>query len=195
MSVISERSYEHAAWLLMCDIPAMKAVAEVESGPLGAFLSTGEPVILFERHVFHRLTGGRYDGSRVTSGGDHWLISSPVPGGYGPSSIQHRKLQYAAAMDRTAALRACSWGLFQIMGLNHQNAGYAQLQRFVNAMYRSADDHLRAFAMFIRSNGLLVDALRTHDWYTFARIYNGPKFRENRYDSKLSEAYNRLKEA
>jgi hypothetical protein len=165
-------------------------VAQVEAGPQGAFLDTGEPVLLYERHVFHRATSGRFDGELVTGlPTEQAILSSPVPGGYGPSSIQHRKLQAAVVLNRDAALRSCSWGLFQIMGVNHVQAGFPRLQDFVSAMYRSADDHLRAFVMFIRHDWRLVDALRERDWVGFAGTYNGPQFMKNQYDSRMASAY------
>lgn len=181
----NDAAYGAAAWMLMSDIAAMKAVAEIEAGPTGAFLKTGEPVILFERHLFHRFTDGRFDQTDPD-------LSNPNPGGYGAHSEQHPKLQRAVALDREAALKACSWGLFQILGANHARAGYPELQRFVTAMYRSVDDHLRAFVMFIRSDSRLVDALRNHDWAAFAYRYNGPDYAKHQYDVRLVRAYTAL---
>jgi hypothetical protein len=181
----SPQSYEHAAWLLMAETRSLRAVASVECGPEGGFLDTGEPVILFERHIFHRLTGARYDVL-------YPQLSNPMPGEYGSLRSQHQRLQAAASLNRDAALQSCSWGLFQLMGMNHRACGYPQLQRFVTAMYRSVDDHLRAFAMFIRSDDRLVDSLRKRDWRSFAYVYNGPAFEKNKYDKKMAEAYERL---
>jgi hypothetical protein len=191
----SPSDFEHAAWLLKCDVAAIQAVAEVESGSNYAFLDTGEPVILFEPHVFHNFTDGLYDGKRVpkTSTSDKWgLISYPDwrRGWYGPVSVQHKRLSYAAHLDREAALKSCSWGLFQIMGHNHKRCNYPSLQRFVNAMYRDVSDHLLAFCQFIRSDYRLVDALRSHEWHTFKRIYNGPG--KNDYAEKMAVAYEAL---
>lgn len=186
------QSYGHAAWWLRCEVPAIEAVAEVEAGPLGAFLDTGEPVILFERRVFDRLTKGKFRGARADSlPDDYSLISDPDPGGYGPVSAQHDRLAAAVRLDRGAALASASWGLFQIMGFNHQRAGFAELQDFVNAMYQSVDEHLRAFCWFILSDPKLLEALRDKDWPTFARLYNGPDYRKNRYDDKMARAYDR----
>lgn len=196
----SEEDFLAAAWLLKCDIKAIKSVAKVESGRDGAFLNNEEdepPVILYERHYFHKLTHGLYDGYRL-SGVDkaYSYLSSKKPGGYGPVFIQHRKLQEAIeigktksepfninqpvkliSLTRNAALMSCSWGLFQIMGANFKRCGYDDLQRFINAMYRSVQDHLRAFTMFIRSDGRLVDAIRDIERQagTFEKYYNGPK--------------------
>jgi N-acetylmuramidase-like protein len=184
------------AWLdaaasIGCELRAIRAVAKVEAGSEGAFLDSGEPVILFERHIFHRLTDGRFDGA-VAPGVDiaSSQISVPVRGGYGRASIQHAKLAAAVLLDREAALKSCSWGLFQIMGLNHESAGFQDLQEFVNAMYRSADDHLAAFVSFIKSDSRMVGALRSKDWHAFARIYNGPA--TSGYDSRIAWAYREL---
>lgn len=181
-------AYGHAAWMLMAEPSAVRAVAEVETGPHGAFLPSGEPVILFERHLFHRLTAGRHDLS-------HPHLSSEVPGGYGTVAEQHPKLAAASALNRSAALRACSWGAFQILGLNHVQAGFPELQHFVNAMYRSVDDHLRAFVMFIRSDTRLLEALQAKDWRAFAYAYNGPAYAKHHYDERMAAAYRRLAEA
>lgn len=198
----SHAAFAHAAWLLRCEIPAMEAFAKVEAGPEGAFLDAGgrtEPVILFERHVFRRLTGGRFDAVRVKDAAGKnlsvpWaLVSDSKPSyldkSYGPSSQQHRRLQAAVACDRDAALQSASWGLFQIMGFNHATCGYPELQRFITAMYREVDDHLRAFVMFIRHNEKLTDALREKNWPVATDIYNGRDGRKNGYHLKLAKAY------
>lgn len=185
-------AYSAAAWLLLCEPAALRAVGKVESGPLGAFLDTGEPTILYERHVFHRLTEGKFDSVVLTDGtrdAGVLSLSSKTPGGYGPSSIQHAKLSVAATLDREAALRSCSWGLFQILGVNHARAGYPDLQRFITAAYRSVDDHLRMLVGFIRSDTYLLDALRVRNWQVVARLYNGTNFSVNHYDAKMAAAY------
>lgn len=177
----SHVAYAAASWLLMCEEPVLRAIAEVEAGQWGAFMATGEPVILFERHIFHRLTGGKFD--------EHSDISNPVPGGYGAYSEQHHRLQRAAELDRFAALQSASWGLFQIMGFNHKDAGFPELQEFVNAAYRSADDHLRMLVMFVRNTPGLALALQKKDWQSFAFRYNGPRYADSAYDRRMAKAY------
>jgi len=190
----SSEAYDHAAWMLGVERNALMAIGEVESGAAGAFNSDGTPVVLFERHIFDRLTGGRYRGARVFGADTSWsAVSEPSPGGYGPSRVQHERLDYAATLDRSAALRATSWGLFQILGSNCVEAGFRDLQSFINAMYRDVDEHLRALVMFIRSNSLMLEALREKNWAEFARRYNGPDYQKNRWDVKAAEAYERLK--
>lgn len=184
-----------AASSLGCEVAAVRAVASVEAGPHGAFLEApGEPpVVLFERHVFSRITEGRHDGSWVTDlPAACSLLSHPVPGGYGPVGLQHARLEAAMELDRDAARAATSWGLFQIMGFNHGRAGHPTLDGFVRAMWRSVDDHLQAFVAFIYSDARLALALKRLDWPTFARLYNGPGYATNRYDLRLLEAYRRF---
>lgn len=193
----SEKAYLSSARDLDLDVNLLKAFAKVESGPLGGFLDTGEPVILFERHLFHRLTKGRYSNSRLRHAFDkHSLVSSisePKPGGYGRVSIQHSKLTYACTLDRDAALSSTSWGLFQILGMNYLRAGFFSLQSFVNAMYRSVDDHLSALVAFIQTDQRLHTALQDRDFKKVAQIYNGPYHKQ--YDRKLIVALAELESA
>lgn len=179
---LNEADYTRAAKLCGCDIAAIKAVAEIESRDAG-FHFDGQPVILFERHVFSRLTKGKFDKT-------HPKISNPSPGGYGYLSSQHNRLSEAAKLDRSAALQSASWGKFQVMGFNWQIAGYETLQKFINAMYRSEGEHLNAFIGFVRYNKLDVH-LRDKNWVAFARGYNGPAYKKNQYDVKLANAYDK----
>src|SRR5713226_6978084 len=76
-------------------------VLAVETSGCG-YLPDRRPKILYERHVFHRLTQGQYDD------GD---ISDPSAGGYGARGAhQYDRLGQAIADDRTAALQSASWG-------------------------------------------------------------------------------------
>lgn len=181
--LLTDDDFQAAAESLGVPVAAVKAVAEVEA-PGPGFLPTGEPRILFERHKFSRHTGGRYDRT-------HPNISNPKWGGYGPESAQHGRLQQATALDREAGLKSASWGKFQILGENYEQAGFGTLQGFINAMYASEADHLEAFVNFIRTDSRLHAAMKALDWRTFARIYNGPAYAANKYDTKLASAFRR----
>ena len=134
---ISEQAFAEAAEDLGCEIAAIKAVAEVESRGDG-FLQDNRPKILFERHIFSRTTGRKYDGS-------HPDISNRKAGGYQGGAKEHDRLKEAMALDEEAALKSASWGRFQIMGFNHAACGYDSVQDFVAAMEESEDEHLQAF--------------------------------------------------
>lgn len=179
--LLSEDDYQQAADLLKCDIAAIKAVAEVESRGAG-FLPDGRPKILFERHKFRSFTGGKYDASNPD-------ISNKTPGGYGAGGThQWDRFKVAAALDQSAAIKACSWGKFQLMGFNFQVCGFSNLDDFYAAMQKSEGEHLKAFCNFIAGNNL-GGALRNHQWATLAAGYNGADYKINQYDTKLAAAY------
>jgi len=163
-------------------IAELVAVLKVESKSCG-FQPDRRPKILFERHYFHRLTGGAHSAK-------HPDISNASSGGY--TLDEYARLQRAIALDRTAALKSASWGAGQVMGDNHKMVGFDDVEGMVAAMVASEDDHLRAVANFIRAKKL-VDALRKRDWATFARGYNGPAFQKNKYDIMLAGKYQELK--
>jgi hypothetical protein len=145
-------------------------VLAVETSGCG-FLSDRRSKLLFERHIFHRLTGGRFDAEDAD-------VSQPTAGGYGPGGAhQYDRLAAAISLDRDAALQSASWGLGQIMGMNFQAAGFDSVEDMVAAMVESEDRQLLATAKFFKRQRGMADALKNHDWKAFARIYNGPRLR------------------
>lgn len=182
VAVLSVSDYEAAAAALGCDVATVKAVCDVESN--GKAFHLGRPVILFEPHVFSRLTNHRFDNP-------HGGVSYPKQGTkpYPPTQNERwAHLDYAAKLDADAALQSASYGLFQIMGFNYKACGFRDVQEFVAAMRRGVREHLVAFVAFVKSNNL-DGALRARDWATFARGYNGPGYAANAYDTKLAHAY------
>lgn len=178
---LAEDDYKSAADELCCEVRAIKAVTAVEA-PRGAYDEFGRPTILFERHLFHRFTAGRHDRFAPD-------ISNANRGGYGKYAAQYDRLQRAYQLDATAALRAASWGAFQILGDNYAQAGFGTVDLFVTAMCQSIQQQLRAFVAFIKFNATLTQAIQNRNWATFARIYNGPAYKDNRYDTNLQGAY------
>jgi hypothetical protein len=177
---MSEADIFTAARALDCEVAAVKAVIDVESR--GGFLADGRPKILFERHLFSRFTGKAHDKPPNDD------IANPSPGGYKGGAAEYGRLMRAIALDRTAALKSASWGAFQILGSNFAASGFADVDSFCRAMCQSEGNQLNAFVAFVRANNL-ADELKRHDWAGFARGYNGPNYKINRYDEKLANAY------
>lgn len=185
--MLTEQDYARAAFRIGCEIEVVKAVAAVESRG-GGFDPEGFPKTLFEGHWFHRETGGKYSLTHPTLSYARWTRAH-----YGRTwQAEKARLNAAIALDRTAALKSASWGMFQIMGGNHAKCGFSTVQEFVNAMCESEGAQLDAFVSFILSTGL-GSALREKDWARFARGYNGPAFAKNKYDEKLAAAYLKAK--
>lgn len=159
------------------------SVLSVETSGCG-FLADRRPKILFERHIFSRLTNGRFDA-------DDPDISAPSAGGYGPSGAhQFDRLNAAMQLDQAAALQSASWGLGQIMGENYGPAGFATPELMVTAMVQSEDAQLLAMASFLAKMDM-IGSLQAHDWSGFARRYNGPDYAANNYDGLLANFYHR----
>ena len=182
---LSEAGLTEVGKALNVGLPALWAVMTVETKGCG-FLPDRRPVTLFERHVFHRRTLGRF----ATECPD---LCNPRAGGYGPAGAhQHERLCRALELDRQAALESCSWGLGQVMGYNAVRVGFADVEAMVKAMMDSEDDHLRAMAGFIEAENL-ARYLAQGDWRSFAYRYNGPDFQKNKYDTKLAQAHARYR--
>lgn len=174
----SDGAIAEAADDLCVDVATIKAVIDVESR--GGFLPDRRPKILFERHYFHRLTKRAH--------ADQADICCEEPGGYTGGAGEHDRLQRAIRLNREAAIRSASWGAFQIMGDNFAEAGFRSAQAFCAAMCESEDAQLQAFVRYVKRRGL-ADELQRRDWAGFARGYNGPAYKKNRYDEKLAAAY------
>ena len=181
---LGDGDYTEIAQQLGCPVAAVKAVVAVESSGHG-FLPDGRPKILFEAHIFGRLTGHRYDLS-------HPEISSPVWDRklYKGGAAEYDRLFAAMSLDEPSALESASYGLFQILGSNYQTCGYPDVESFVRDCIQSERGQMRGFVGFIRGRKL-DDELRTQRWADFARVYNGPSYAENHYDEKLAQAYAR----
>jgi hypothetical protein len=174
---LTQGGLDASAQLIKVDLPTLWAVVFTETSGCG-FFSDRRPKVLFERHIFHRLTGGRFDA-------DDPDVSQPTPGGYGPSGAhQYDRLAAAIALDEQAALQSVSWGLGQIMGENYHAAGFANVKDMVTAMVAGEDMQLRAMGSFINFHGMEA-SLQAQNWTSFARVYNGPNFAANNYDGHL----------
>lgn len=188
---VSDEDIAAVAQRLGCSARQVRAVAEVESGGR-AFCADARPKMLFERHLFHRFTGGAHG---ITP------FSNPRGGGYNEDSWD--KLARAACLDPLAAFAAASWGRFQVLGAH---AGRPRYARFLDLGFSSPLElaystvageagHYELLARYIDKAGLR-DAMRRlstdpDDNRAFAKGYNGPAYRTFRYDEKLAAAMGR----
>lgn len=202
MQKLTEEDFAKAAAAGELELADVKAVCEVESNG-GGFDDNGLPIILFEGHVFSRLTQGTYDSAHPTISFHDWTRQYYSKGATATvrNTKEHVRLQEATGLNRDAALMSASWGLFQIMGENYKSAGHPDIQSFTNAMYDGEGRHLDAFISFIsrekkkRLDGVrdfLINTLRAHRWADFAYGYNGSGYATNKYDLKLAQAHKKF---
>jgi hypothetical protein len=181
VSAISDNDYQAAAQKYDVPIAAIKAVAKVELGGRKGFDEKGRPKILFESHLFRKFSQQLYDHT-------HPHLSMPYSKAVRKyyKWDQYSRLYEAMVLDPEAALKSASWGLFQVMGFNHN--GWPDATSFAKAMFVSEINHLTAFFAFCDSNGLMRH-LKAQNWAAFAKAYNGPDYAVNQYDTKLADAY------
>jgi N-acetylmuramidase-like protein/putative peptidoglycan binding protein len=181
---LSGAGLRQAGMALGVGLPSLWAVMTVETRGCG-FLRDRRPVILFERHWFSKLTGREFDEVAPD-------LSNSTAGGYGKNgAFQHERLERGIKLNRRAALESTSWGLGQVMGFNAAAVGFTDVEAMVNATCESEDLQFQAMIKFIEANGLATH-LKTVDWVSFARLYNGPEFQRNMYDKKLAMAHARF---
>lgn len=190
---LSQGDIERVAKRLGVEVAAVMAVNDVESRGNG-FLGSGNPVILFERHVMRR--------NLRDAGRDADLLAEHLPGvinrqsgGYEGGEAEHDRLHLARQVDDSCAICAASWGLFQIMGHHYARLGFETPQAMEAAAAESEGRQLEMFAAFIESDASLHSALKARDWSRFAYGYNGPGYADHDYDGRMAAAYQDHSEA
>lgn len=188
---LSESDLISVADDLGVELAVIKAVNEVESSGQG-FLGD-KPKILFEGHIFWRqLKKHGLDPNTLKDGNENILYSRWTREHYFGGEREHERLNKAKKIHEKAALESASWGLFQIMGFHWDSLGYKSVKDFVKLMNKSEGEHLKAFGRFVLADNL-TKYLKEKDWAGFARRYNGPGYKTNKYDEKLARAYNKYK--
>lgn len=190
---LGDQDFEDAAKEAGVALPAMKAVYKVESNGSG-FIGR-QPKILFEGHIFwSRLEKAGLRPVELQRGNEDILYPKWTKTYYLGGAREHQRLKRAQVIHSDAALESTSWGLFQILGYHWKALGYDSVTDFTNRMAKHESEQLGAFVRFLNINKVrdgrtLAAVLRDNDWSTFAYAYNGPRYRENRYDDKLREAF------
>lgn len=190
---LTRADFHAAAAELECDVFSIQAVADVEASGAAFRVINGSvrPRLKYEGHQFWRHAPGwrkmaAYLPNIVYAG---WTERFTVS-----EANEWNRFSTAFKLDPDAAMKSCSWGLFQIMGFNHQACGFATVGEFVDAMKSGARAHLLAFTKLIKANYSWHQAVRLKDWSTFARGYNGPGYRDHTppYDVRMGRRYAQL---
>jgi hypothetical protein len=179
---LTESDVKDAATVLKIEPAKIWAVRDVEASA-SPFID-GRPAILFEPHVFSRMTGHKYDSNNPDISSLKWN-KKLYPGS---QSGRWSQLLKAIGLDVDAGLSSASYGAFQILGANFKVCNHKTPWDFVYSQSRDERSQLLAFMGFVEGNGL-TKALQKGDWAAFAKGYNGSAYRENKYDERLAAAY------
>ena len=182
---LADDDFARAASAIGCEVAAIKAVTQVEARGQG-FDAKNRPILLTEGHVFYRNLSGA---ALKTAINQNLAWEKWTPGRY-PKTQDDRYavLNRMCMIDETAALKAASYGLGQVLGENFKACGFATPQEFVARNLQGEGGQLDVMVAFILSKGLGIK-LRNRDWAGFAYGYNGASFKQNEYDTKLARAY------
>lgn len=179
-AVAQQNGVEEAALLAVCD---------VESAGI-AFWTVGGlkvPPVRPEAHYFYKNLSGTKRAQAVREG-----LANPRAGAVKVPTNRaavYARIERMKAIDETAALMSCSWGLGQVMGQWWQSLGYSSVQELVQSC-RTVSGQVELMWRFIKTNHL-DDEIKRHDWRGFARGYNGPKYAAGGYHTKIAAAYKR----
>lgn len=181
----TDEDHLRIAQSLKIDAAALQTIIEVEAPVITRKVALdGRPFIIYDREIFSRITGHKYDESNpVVSNPTHDFKNQTLD-----QKIQWNLLAEAYGLDRDAALSATEWGIFTILGSNFKSSGFQTVGEFVRFISESEANQLEAVLLgFVRGHKL-EDALKSHDWESFARKYIGPGGLGN-YVGRLTRAY------
>lgn len=172
-------------------LPRLLAFIEVESGGRGFDEKTGKLMIQFESHIFSKATGI----PRSTSNQYKWDENK-----VDVQSKEWEAFNEAFKINPEEAMKSTSWGLPQIMGFNHKQAGYESVGAMLDDFKKSELQQVIALIRFITANPKLYKAVLEGDYETVSSIYNGKFHRElaakngwKPYPDKLKEAEEKYK--
>lgn len=172
-------------------LPRLLAFIEVESGGRGFDDKTGKLMIQFESHIFSKATGI----PRSTSNQYKWDENK-----VDVQSKEWEAFNEAFKINPEEAMKATSWGLPQIMGFNHKQAGYTSVGAMLDDFKTGELAQVIALIRFITANPKLYKGVLEGDYETVSSIYNGKAHRElaakngwKPYPDKLKEAEEKYK--
>jgi hypothetical protein len=210
MKKLTDFQIQRTALRYNLETATIKAVCEVES-PNGGFDDENNLIFLFEPHIFYQELCKVVPEVRVIEMMKQHptILSKKWNRALYPPLIRftNRKIDWTSTMKLrrevlSVAIIICerlkvkteiaylsaSWGMFQIMGFNYELAGYPDVVSMVHDYFDGEGKQLKSFTIFLDKRNLL-DELQRKDWASFARGYNGPRYAENQYDTKLKLAY------
>jgi hypothetical protein len=186
---LTDRDIAAAAARLGATVSQVRAVRIVEASGAG-YDRAGMPKILYERHKFHALTGGRFSPSSFSQSKSGGYTSDA--NGDGICDSWDRLCEGIATGEVDAAFQACSWGLFQVLGMWWDELGYTSPFALAWTCVQSEGDQLDLFVRYIEHFGLADELRRLSPnpvtCRPFAAAYNGSAYKLNAYDEKLAAA-------
>lgn len=165
---------------------ALAAFIQVESGGTGFAKDTGKIIIQFEPVWFRRKAkyapSGKWSLNKVEKQSQEWIAFND-----------------AFSKDRNAAMESTSIGIGQIMGFHYKRLGYISVGDMWDDAKVGEDRQIFQMAEFIRTDTILLNAIKRKDWHTVAVRYNGSgymdiakKYGREPYNISMRKAYDSI---
>ncbi|MEO0606594.1 MAG: N-acetylmuramidase domain-containing protein [Pseudomonadota bacterium] len=166
--------HERAADALSVRMRAVRAIPIVESRDRP--LIDGVPIVRFEKRKWRDFrqatkTAMRFDGLKNARD----LLT------------RWERFLEMLALQSGPAIKAHSFGAYQIMGFNAYRCGFENPGAFLDAM-KTAEGQTTAFIRFVQSSPALHEALKRENARQVAYHYNGPAYERNNYHIKWTAA-------
>jgi hypothetical protein len=172
-------------------LPRLLSFIEVESGGRGFDPKTGKLILQFEPLPFSKATG------IARSKDNNWAWDENV---VDVQSKEWLAFNEAFKIDKIKAMESTSWGLPQIMGFNHKQAGYTSVGDMLDDYKRGELNQVVSLIKFIQGSSRLYKAVIAADYDEIATVYNGANHlalvKKNGwkpYPDKLKEAEEKYK--
>ena len=177
-----------AARALGIETAVLLAFLEVEAAGRG-FDSKNRPKMLFEPHVLYRNTKVPLRDRLVAMGLAYkgWG-AKPYP------ADSYPRLKQAVELSKEAGWRSASYGLPQILGENHADAGFTSAATLFAAMTQGEREQLLAMVTLLKSWNMAPllrgkDFTKAESWAPVAKRYNGSRYTKHNYHGRLAAAY------
>lgn len=181
-------------------IPYHAAMAVIAVESAGKGMVDDRMVIRFETHLFDRYKSSakvsqeQFDSLYSYNPSFPWLDQTFVDEKFhGVQALEWKAFLTATELDFPAAIKSISMGAPQILGSNYSLVKFNTPFEFYEYMSASEENQIIALFEFVINNPEMHAALIDLDWYSFARLYNGPgqavkysEWLEKRYKTALT---------
>ncbi|WP_160137227.1 N-acetylmuramidase domain-containing protein [Chryseobacterium sp. c4a] len=177
-TAIPNKMYDEAAEELNIEKATMLAIAKQETHK-SSFWKEGQATILYERHkMWKHLKEDLHKSKEELNvlNKKYPELVNPNQGGYGLFSAQYTKLEKAKKIDYDSAIKACSWGKFQVLGASYAGA-FSSPRELEEAVNTCEIQQFRLFKGYLKNTNGMTKALRNHEWETVAKLYNGSSWK------------------
>jgi hypothetical protein len=171
---------------------SLLAVVQVESDGKSLEIDNKTPCLLFERHIFYRelvkVKGPAQAAVQMGLANTSWQPKTQ----YKDQRTSQMRLDLfarASKLSQICAIRSCSWGVGQTMGFLAEELKFRDANMMFSYMVAGGVPAQVECMVREIENKKLTSKLNNHQWAAFAKVYNGPGYAQNNYDTKMAEAW------